>query len=131
MGPLDRLLAASPRGAAKLRALLRSYADGPRQKSDLERMLRRICTANGLPLPKCNSLLHGHEADFHWPDHKLIVEVDSWLYHRTRHAFNRDRRRDVELLADRRYRTARFTDLQLVHEPRWVAQTLAKLLSAS
>lgn len=131
MGPLDRLLAASPRGAAKLRALLRSYADGPQQKSDLERLLHRICRANRLPLPTCNELLNGHEVDFRWPDHTLIVEVDSWLYHGTRHAFNRDRRRDVDLLADFGYRTARFTDLQLVHEPKWVAWSLAKLLGVA
>jgi very-short-patch-repair endonuclease len=127
MRPLARLLAASPRGARALRALLRDYAEGPRQKSDLERLLRRICRANQLPLPQCNVLLHGHEVDFLWPDHKLIGEADSWLYHGNRHAFNRDRRRDADL-ATLHYRTVRFTDLQLEHEPDWVARTLAKLL---
>jgi very-short-patch-repair endonuclease len=128
MEPLNRLLATRPRGATKLRALLRDYADGPRQRSDLERMLNRICRSNQLPLPHCNVIHRGHELDFVWPEHKLIAEVDSWIHHRSRHAFNRDRRRDVDLLADESYRTARFTDLQLAYEPQWVAQSLRKLL---
>src|SRR4051812_21441306 len=127
MTPLDRLLAQRPRGATTLRALLGDFADGPRQKSELERLLRKICKANKLPLPHCNVLLHGYEIDFLWPDHKLVAEADSWLYHGNRYAFNRDRKRDATLTT-LHYRTVRFTDLQLVHEPRWVAQTLAKLL---
>ena len=127
--PLDRLLGTSPRGARTLRSLLRDYADGPRQKSELERLLRKVCKAHDLPLPHCNVLLHGYELDFLWPDHRLIAEADSWLFHGTRYAFNRDRRRDATL-ATLHYRTVRFTDLQLVHEPRWVAETLEKLLSA-
>ena len=129
MTPLNRLLASRPRGAATLRALLRDYAEGPRQRSELERMLLGICRVHHLPRPQCNVLLDGHELDFLWPDHKLIAEVDSWLYHRSRHAFGRDRRRDVDLLAGDGYRTARFTDLQLLHESQWVARSLAKLLA--
>ena len=26
--------------------------------------------------PKCNVKLNGEEPDFHWPEHKVVVEID-------------------------------------------------------
>ena len=37
-----------------------------------------------LPEPLVNVRLNGEEADFHWPDHKLVVEVDGQGHGRPR-----------------------------------------------
>jgi very-short-patch-repair endonuclease len=39
------------------------------------------------------------DPDFCWPTHHLIVETDGWETHRTRAAFQADRRRDAALQA--------------------------------
>ena len=39
------------------------------------------------------------EVDFAWPASRLVIELDSWQYHRTRAAFEADRRRDRRLTA--------------------------------
>jgi very-short-patch-repair endonuclease len=56
--------------------------------------------------------VHGYEVDLHWPEHKLIAEVDGWLYHGHRHAFETDRERDL-VLATYGWRTVRLTALLL------------------
>ena len=50
-------------------------------------------------VPFVNVLVEGHLVDFLWPEQKLIVETDSWSYHGDRLAFEKDRQRDVELVA--------------------------------
>ena len=49
--------------------------------------------------PQTNVLIEGEEVDCVWPDRKLIVELDSFEYHRTRAKFEHDRRRDRKLTA--------------------------------
>jgi very-short-patch-repair endonuclease len=68
------------------------------------------------------------ESDFRWPEHRLVVEVDSWTFHGvTRRAFDSDRARDRALL-QQGWRVARFTDRQLLEAPREVADDLRGLL---
>jgi very-short-patch-repair endonuclease len=82
-------------------------------KSDWEvRMLKLIRTAS-LPEPLVNHPLtapdHGHcELDFYWPQHRLIVETDSWRAHGHRAAYEQDRAKDAALQAAG-YRVVRFT----------------------
>jgi len=35
-----------------------------------------------------------HRVDCRWPDHRLTVELDSYTYHHSRHAWEQDRRRE-------------------------------------
>ncbi|MEA2468388.1 MAG: hypothetical protein QOJ57_2514 [Thermoleophilaceae bacterium] len=42
-------------------------------------------------------LVEGFLVDALWRDKRLIVELDSWVHHRSRRAFEEDRRRDGEL----------------------------------
>ena len=56
---------------------------------------------------------HGHEVDFLWRRHRLIVEIDGFQYHSTRSAFERDRRRRTPDLR-RGLRVLRVTWRQLV-----------------
>ena len=60
--------------------------------------------------------LHGYEVDFLWREQRRVVEVDGYAYHSARGAFERDRRKDVDLeLAG--FPVTRFTHDQVVYEP--------------
>lgn len=52
-----------------------------------------------LPTPVVNVLVEGHLVDFLWPAQKVIVETDSWTHHGDRLSFEKDRQRDVDLMA--------------------------------
>jgi very-short-patch-repair endonuclease len=54
--------------------------------------------------------------------------VDSWEFHKTRAAFERDRTRDAALLVGG-YRVVRITFLQLRDDPAAVATTIRALLA--
>lgn len=54
---------------------------------------------HGLRLPHTNERVDGHVVDRRWPDHKLTVELDSYRFHNTRHAWEQDRRREREARA--------------------------------
>jgi very-short-patch-repair endonuclease len=127
---LDALARAHPghRGAAKLRHTLETYEAGTdRTKSGLERLFLKLCRDHGLPAPKVNHTVAGREVDFLFEAQRLIVETDSWRYHRTRRAFEDDRARDA-IHARAGYRTLRFTDHQLETEPHSIAETVASAL---
>jgi very-short-patch-repair endonuclease len=72
----------------------------------------------------------GHEVDFLWPTRKLVVEFDSWEFHRGRDAFEKDRRRDADLLLAG-YRVLRITWRRLVEEPEAVIAQIATALAGS
>ncbi len=101
------------RGARTLRDAI---SDGPDlTRSEAERRLLALIRTAGLPLPRTNVRLAGHEVDLYWPDHHLVVEFDGWAYHSSRAAFERDRRRDADLqLAGQR--VLRVTHQMLTHE---------------
>ena len=96
-------------------------------RSEAERRLKQLCKAAGLPPPKTNARVAGWEVDAFWPAQKLIVEVDGYRYHRTRAAFERDRRKDSALQAAG-YRVVRITWRRLRYESVAVAAELAVLL---
>jgi hypothetical protein len=58
----------------------------------------------------------------------VLVEADSWRYHRSRAQFARDRERDG-ILARAGYRVLRFADEQIVGDPGLVAATIAATLA--
>jgi very-short-patch-repair endonuclease len=60
-------------------------------RSELERRLLAALKAAGLPRPLCNHPIGRYRADFLWPEHRLVVETDSWLAHGTPYAFQADR----------------------------------------
>jgi hypothetical protein len=90
--------------------------------SEFEAWFLTVIREAGLPEPMVNSSLTAPDhprldPDFCWPTHHLIVETDGWETHRTRAAFQADRRRDAALQADG-WRVVRFT----WHEPRATIQ---------
>ena len=74
------------KGAAKLRRAQRADVT----LSDLESRFLSLLKAHGLPHPRTNIDVKGDKVDCHWPDHGLTVELHSWRYHATRHAFEQD-----------------------------------------
>ena len=78
--------------------------------------------------PLVNTKLLGFEVDFHWPDHKLVVEVDGPGHQRPR-AKRDDARRDQRLIAAG-YAVLRFTDDDVYERPNDVRRrTVAALAS--
>jgi very-short-patch-repair endonuclease len=116
-------------GAKRLeRALRTHYAGTNLTKSGLEILFKQLCRTHGLPAPRVNQPVAGREVDFLFADQRLIVETDSWRYHKTRLAFENDRARDV-LTSRAGYHTLRFTDRQLERRPHDVAAAIADVLA--
>ena len=67
-----------------------------------------------------NQEVEGYTADFVWPQRRLIVETDGWQAHRTRSAFEADRRRDGDLVTAG-WRSLRITWKRLTSESEAVA----------
>jgi very-short-patch-repair endonuclease len=108
--------------------LTRHTPGGTRTRSDLEERMLSLCHSCRLPTPEVNVAVEGHERDFGWPQARLIVETDGWRAHGTRSAFERDRRRDADLVAAG-WRVLRITHRQLETEPAWVARRLPAALA--
>jgi hypothetical protein len=73
-------------GARKLRRALGAEVT----LSALEDGFLDLLDAHGLPRPRTNIDRHGDRVDCHWPDRDLTVELLSYRYHATRHAFEQD-----------------------------------------
>jgi very-short-patch-repair endonuclease len=116
------------RGSGTLAELVRRHEAGTtRTRSDLEERMLRLLRRFRLPTPEVNSSIEGYVADFVWRQERLIVETDGWAAHGTRHAFERDRRRDADLLAAG-WRVLRVSNDRLEREPEWVAERVAEAL---
>jgi very-short-patch-repair endonuclease len=115
------VVSAGRSGAAVIRELVSEEL--PHTRSDFEAAFVDLCDRYGLPRPVMNAVIAGHEVDAVWPDHKLIVELDSWRHHGTRAAFERDRERDADLHAAG-YVSQRLTYRQVTARSGWVAARL-------
>ena len=116
------------RGAKRVHALLSQ--DGGARHTRLwgERRLLSLVREAGLPVPLTNRLIEGCQVDAVWPEHKVVVEVDSWRFHGDRDSFENDRARDAVLVAHG-YRVLRFTARQLRDQPLLVLGQLAAALA--
>jgi hypothetical protein len=84
-------------GAGKLRRVTSGEVKVTLSKLE-RRFLGRLREA-GLPLPITNRPAGGRRVDCRWPEHKLTVELDGYRYHRSRYAWEQDRRREREARA--------------------------------
>jgi Transcriptional regulator, AbiEi antitoxin len=108
-------------GATNLRQILRG--DVRVTLSELEaRFLARLREA-ALPLPLTNRPAGGRRVDCRWRQRRLTVELDSYRYHHSRHAWEQDRRREREARA-RGDEFRRYTYGDVFEDP---AQMLAEL----
>lgn len=97
-------------------------------RSEAERKLASLCRSAGLPLPRMNVHRAGWEVDAVWDAQRLVVEVDGRQFHDTAPQFERDRRKDGELMLAG-YRVLRITWRRLTREPEQVIALLASALS--
>ena len=85
-------------GARALRSVLQIDLGEGVPRTELERRFLALCRQAALPSPNVNAWisLPGEEMqfDFAWHRERVVVEVDGWDTHRTRRAFQQDRRRD-------------------------------------
>jgi hypothetical protein len=129
---LGALLRRSPgrRGLRMLAELLAESVDSPPTvRSRLEQDFCDLIRSAGLPTPSANAMVAGIEVDALWPRQRLVVELDGYAYHRSRAAFERDRKRDERLqLAG--FRVVRFTARRLHRDPVAVQRTIRRLLEA-
>jgi very-short-patch-repair endonuclease len=109
-----------------LAALREATTAEPRlTRSEAERRLLELIRAARLPEPETNVRVAGHEVDFLWREHALVVEVDGYAFHASRAAFERDRRRDAALKAHG-IDTIRVSWTQIADEPMALVALLAR-----
>lgn len=128
---VDRLVAAHPRrrGTCAYAGIAAEHRPGGGlSRSDFEDLLVELCERHGLPAPAVNADLAGLEVDISWPEVGVVAEADSYAFHRTRAAFERDRERDAILTAAG-YVVHRFTERQIKDAPRTVIAALRRSLS--
>jgi hypothetical protein len=124
-----RLTALPGRRSRTLRQALATLQRGPDvTRSELEERFLALVAAHGLPRPLVNHSVKGHEVDFYWPGHNLIVETDGAATHLTPTAFEHDRARDAYLTA-LGYRVIRITWRQFTERPQEIARLLQRILS--
>jgi very-short-patch-repair endonuclease len=115
-------------GVRRLAKIVGSPDEPAFTRSEAERRLVELVREAGLPAPRTNTKVAGHEVDALWAAQRLVVEVDGWTYHGTREAFERDRRRDGRLLVAG-YRVLRITWRQLTRERAKVIAMLGAVLT--
>ena len=87
---LERLLRSRQPGTAALREVVRRYSVGSVDvRSRLEILCVELCDSAGLPRPSMNVVVAGRVRDFFWADVPLVVEADSWRWHRSPGAVER------------------------------------------
>jgi very-short-patch-repair endonuclease len=118
------------RGAARLAALIGDPDARAITRSHAERAFWKLIRESGLPRPQPNVPLGPYLPDFTWPDHRLIVEIDSYQFHAGPDAFQNDREKDLFYRAAG-FDVLRFTRNQVVHEPAMVLATVAQALARS
>lgn len=129
---LDHILArhAGRPGCPALTATLSRYTAGStRTRSVLEELVLEACERHAILRPRVNAIVEGRERDFFWPQSRLIVEADSYAWHRSPSALDDDRERDAELLLAG-YRCLRFTWPQVTRRRSYVVRTLVSALGA-
>lgn len=115
---------------AELKGYRLEHIKTDRTRSDLETAFLELFASHRIPPPEVNVKLGRYEVDFLWRSHKLIVEADTWTYHRGSVAFEDDHARDL-YLRQRGYKVHRFTDKQLEAEPERIVADVRQALSES
>lgn len=116
------------KGTGPLRRLLEAEVDSGYTASTAERRLRALVQEADIEKPVFNLRLEGLRVDAFWPRWRLVIEVDGYVTHGHRQAFERDRERDAKLVRAG-YIVLRFTWRQLTDRPSAVAVTIARTLA--
>jgi very-short-patch-repair endonuclease len=112
-------------GARALRRIM--SGDEPITLSTLERRFHTLLRDNGLPLPATNKRVGKYRVDCRWETPPLTVELDGYRYHRSRHAWEQDRRRERDARA-RGDEFRRYTYGDVCERPEAMLRELRRLL---
>jgi very-short-patch-repair endonuclease len=115
---------------AELKGMRLDGIETDRTRSDLETAFLALFADHRIPQPEVNPKIGRYEVDFLWRAQKLIVEADTWTYHRGSISFEDDHARDLDL-RQQGYAVLRFTDKQLEAEPDRVAADIRSELAAA
>jgi hypothetical protein len=115
-------------GHGRLRRAIALYKPTSFTRSGLEKRFLELCLEAGLPQPRMNYVEEGFELDAYWPEFRFVVELDVFETHGTRAAFERDRKRQEDLLLAGIQMT-RVTGPRLERESDEVMKRVAQLLS--
>ncbi len=130
VGALHAVIARNPgrHGIERLTAAITELGDEPPLlQSPAEQAFRELIRNHDLPQPQFNVYVEGELVDAVWPEHRLVVEVDGFGFHRTKRSFAADRRRDRKLVRAG-WRVIRFTGDDVTDRPDEVAAELSELL---
>lgn len=124
---VEAVLARRPNspGAGKLRAVIRGEVRVTLSK--LEKAFLALLRDHRLPLPETNRPAGGRRVDCRWPHLNLTVELDSYRYHSSRHAWEQDRGREREAYA-RGDDFRRYTYGDVIENPLLMMEELRRLL---
>jgi predicted transcriptional regulator of viral defense system len=127
---LRRTRTRNGRGYKRIRAALADLAAHGTTvtRSSLEDRFLALLTAHRLPPPSANAWTTAMEVDACWPQARLVVELDGWDSHHTRHAFQRDRTRSNDLQAAG-WTVLRFTHDDVVRRPAETAARISRVLA--
>jgi len=114
-------------GHGRLREAIALYKPSSFTRSGLEKRFLELCIEAGLPQPRMNYVEQGFELDCYWPEQRFAVELDVFETHGTRAAFERDRKRQEDLLLAGITMT-RVTGPRLKREPHEVIARVRRLL---
>lgn len=114
-------------GHGRLRRAIALYKPSSFTRSGLEKRFLELVLAAGLQQPRTNYVEQGFELDCYWPEQRFAVELDVFETHGTRAAFERDRKRQEDLLLAGITMT-RVTGPRLEREPDEVIRRVARLL---
>jgi very-short-patch-repair endonuclease len=96
--------------------------------SDLEDKFVAFLKRFGIKMPELQVPMDGRVLDAFYPEEGVIIELDSWQFHRDRFTFERDREKDAEALITG-LATVRITDERMDHEPEDEATRLWAILA--
>jgi Transcriptional regulator, AbiEi antitoxin len=92
-----RAFALDHRGRKGSKALLKAVGLPHTRSAWERRFLKWVTNIEGLPAPATNDKIDALTVDVHWPNHDLVVELDTDQTHGTPWAKRRDARRDAYL----------------------------------
>ena len=114
-------------GLAPVGRLLSDYLPVDGAGEGLERPFQLFLAEAGFPPSQRNVLVAGQLVDCYWPEHNLVVELDSRGFHKHWRQAERDRARDGGLLRAR-IQHLRVTDRRLARERGELIADLASVL---
>lgn len=116
------------RGAGQLAAVLAGGGGRVITRSHAEKAFLKLIRDAGLPRPEVNQPVGRWEADFMWPEHRLVVEIDGYGFHSGPRAFHRDHEKDLAF-RDAGLDVMRFTRDHVVDQPPQVLARVAAELA--